>query len=554
MASFSSVGVRSGGGGLLVGDCAGSASAVSAVSGAGERSGRPELLRRGEALPGLLRWEAALSRLLLGFLRMGGESTVSLHVVVFPWLAFGHIIPYLELSEHLAKRGHFVTFISAPRNLAKLRPILLELKPRIRLLPLSLPPVDGLPAGAESTADVPPEKVELLKIAFDGLAAPFAAFLAAACSGEDIITGEEGHGHAKKPDWILLDFAHHWLPPIAGEHEVACAVFFIFPAASVAFMGPKELNDAHPRSSPADFTVPPPWIPSPSCLAFRGHEAEWIAQAWKPNASGVSDLGRTWEVVQRCLSSHEVDGQLVPLLAELYGKPVLPSGLLAPYAAAALASSATGAGDDDDEETVSLMRWLDAQPERSVLYVAFGSEAPLTPEHVAALARGLELAVAGGVRFVWALRKAIGEETPPLPDGFERRVAGRGVVRVGWVPQVRVLAHAAVGGFMMHAGMSSLMESFLFGHPFVMLPLFADQGLTARLMAERRVGLEVPWRGGGGGELAGEDVARTVRRVMVEEEREVFARNAKELQEVLWDTARQERYVDELVEHLRRLR
>jgi hypothetical protein len=28
------------------------------------------------------------------------------------------------------------------------------------------------------------------------------------------------------------------------------------------------------------------------------------------------------------------------------------------------------------------MRWLDAQPERSVLYAAFGSEAPLTPAHV----------------------------------------------------------------------------------------------------------------------------------------------------------------------------
>jgi UDP:flavonoid glycosyltransferase YjiC (YdhE family) len=48
-------------------------------------------------------------------------------------------------------------------------------------------------------------------------------------------------------------------------------------------------------------------------------------------------------------------------------------------------------------------------------------------------------------------------------------VGTRGVVRVGWVPQVRVLAHAAVGAFMTHAGWSSLMESFLFGHPLVML-------------------------------------------------------------------------------------
>jgi hypothetical protein len=43
---------------------------------------------------------------------------------------------------------------------------------------LELPAVEGLPDGAESTADVPPEQVELLKAAFDGLAAPFAGLVA----------------------------------------------------------------------------------------------------------------------------------------------------------------------------------------------------------------------------------------------------------------------------------------------------------------------------------------------------------------------------------------
>jgi hypothetical protein len=81
------------------------------------------------------------------------------------------------------------------------------------------------------------------------------------------------------------------------------------------------------------------------------------------------------------------------------------------------------------------------------------------------------------------------------------------------------------------------MESFLFGHPLVMLPLFADQGLTARLMTERRVGLEVPWDDCGS-TFRSEDVAMTVQRVMVEEEGKEFSRNAKGLQDVLWDTRR----------------
>ncbi|CAN6222647.1 unnamed protein product [Urochloa humidicola] len=481
------------------------------------------------------------------------EPTPPLHVVVFPWLAFGHIVPFLELAQQLARRGQFVTFVSTPRNLARTRPVPPELSPYIRFVSLPLPAVDGLPDGAEATSDVPPEKVELLKIAFDGLAAPFAGFLTTACAataaGEDV-------GHGRKPDWILVDFAHHWLPPIAGEHKVACALFLIFPAASVAFMGPKELNDAHPRTAPEHFMVPPPWIPPPSPIAFRRHEAEWIAGAFQPNISGASDLERFWKIVDLCpllvcRCSREVDGALCPLLDRIYGKPVLPCGLLAPYdAARAAAAAGGGGGGEEEEETASLVRWLDAQPARSVLYVAFGSEAPLAPEHVREIALGLELA---GVRFLWALRKA-GGGAGLLPDGFERRVSGRGVVRVGWVAQVRVLAHAAVGGFFTHAGMSSLMESFLYGHPLVMLPLFADQGLTARLMAERRVGVEVPWRVGGGRAFAGEDVAAAVRRVMVEEEGEVFAGNARKLREILWDTARQEEYIDQLVEHLRQRR
>ncbi|KAL6654961.1 hypothetical protein ACP70R_008426 [Stipagrostis hirtigluma subsp. patula] len=158
-----------------------------------------------------------------------------------------------------------------------------------------------------------------------------------------------------------------------------------------------------------------------------------------------------------------------------------------------------------------------------------------------------------GVRFLWALRATAAEL---LPDGFEERVAGRGVVRAGWVPQVRVLAHGAVGAFMTHAGWSSVVEALLFGHPMVMLPLFPGQSHAARTVeAALRAGLEVP-RDGGDDSFVAEDVAATVRRVMAadqEEEGKALARNAMALREVVSDRARQERYLDELVEHLLRL-
>jgi len=145
------------------------------------------------------------------------SSSPSLHVVVFPWLAFGHMIPFLELSKRLARRGHAVTFVSTPRNAARLSAVPPELSARVRVATLELPAVEGLPAGAESTADVPPEKVGLLKAAFDGLAAPFASLVAAGRRGG---AGEAADGFERKPDWIILDFAQSWVFPIAEEHKV----------------------------------------------------------------------------------------------------------------------------------------------------------------------------------------------------------------------------------------------------------------------------------------------------------------------------------------------
>uniref|UniRef100_J3MJB2 Uncharacterized protein n=1 Tax=Oryza brachyantha TaxID=4533 RepID=J3MJB2_ORYBR len=70
-----------------------------------------------------------------------------LHVVMFPWLAFGHLIPFLELAKRLAARGHAaVTFLSTPRNAFRLAPLPPELSSRIRVVPLPLPAIVSLPS------------------------------------------------------------------------------------------------------------------------------------------------------------------------------------------------------------------------------------------------------------------------------------------------------------------------------------------------------------------------------------------------------------------------
>jgi hypothetical protein len=102
-----------------------------------------------------------------------------------------------------------VSYVSTPRNLARLPPLRPAAALRVDLVPLPLPRVDGLPDGAESTNDVPDEMRELHWKAFDGLAAPFAEFLAAACADED-----------RRPHWIIADSFHHWVAAAAVEHKV----------------------------------------------------------------------------------------------------------------------------------------------------------------------------------------------------------------------------------------------------------------------------------------------------------------------------------------------
>jgi hypothetical protein len=337
-------------------------------------------------------------------------------------------------------------------------------------------------------------------------------------------------------------------------------MFQIITATGLAYIGSRRQNVSHPRVTVEDFMPMPRWFPSPPSLTLRRHEAAWFAAAAQLNASGLADTERLWRTEERCRllvvrSCPEVEQPRVfPLLQELNRKPVLPAGLLLPEDGLRETDGGHGDGTGAVVARSGALQWLDEQPPGSVLYVALGSEAPVTAASVHELAVGLELS---GARFLWALRapSAAAAGTPLLPDGFEARTRPRGVVCAGWVPQVRVLAHTAVGAFLTHSGWGSVAESLRFGLPLVMLPFMLDQGLIARMMAARGVGVEVARRDDDGW-FSRDDVAEAVRRVMVGEEGKTLARNAMRLREAVVgdDGGRQERYVDELVECFQRHR
>jgi UDP:flavonoid glycosyltransferase YjiC (YdhE family) len=132
------------------------------------------------------------------------------------------------------------------------------------------------------------------------------------------------------------------------------------------------------------------------------------------------------------------------------------------------------------------------------------------------------------VPFLWVVRpgsvSGAGDEAPPLPDGFEEEIRGRGKI-VKWARQREVLAHEAICAFWTHCGWNSTLESICEGVPMLVQPCFADQMVTARYVThEWGVGLEV------GEVLERGTVAKAVTEVMAGEDGAQMRERAHRLQ------------------------
>ncbi|XP_044485128.1 anthocyanidin 3-O-glucosyltransferase 2-like [Mangifera indica] len=140
----------------------------------------------------------------------------------------------------------------------------------------------------------------------------------------------------------------------------------------------------------------------------------------------------------------------------------------------------------ESKTKAEIIEWLDDQPPSSVVFLCFGSEGSFEEDQVKEIAYALEQS---GHRFLWSLRQppSKGQFASPsdytnltdvLPEGFLERTAGVGKV-IGWAPQVSVLAHKAIGGFLSHCGWNSTLESIWFGVAIATWPMYAEQQFNA---------------------------------------------------------------------------
>ncbi|CBI16423.3 unnamed protein product, partial [Vitis vinifera] len=143
------------------------------------------------------------------------------NIVMFPFMAQGHIIPFLALAlEIQKKRGCTITFVNTPLNIKKLRS---SLPPNtsIRLVEIPFNSSDhGLPPNTENTNALPYPLIFRFIEASLSLKLPFRKLIS------ELIAEQNGH----LPLCLVVDMFFGWSVEIAHEFGVSHAIFIhVFP-------------------------------------------------------------------------------------------------------------------------------------------------------------------------------------------------------------------------------------------------------------------------------------------------------------------------------------
>ncbi|KAL4620512.1 hypothetical protein ACB092_06G159800 [Castanea dentata] len=358
-------------------------------------------------------------------------DATSLHLVMYPFFALGHLTPYLHLSIKLAQKGYRISFLIPSKTQSKLKTF--KLNPDlITFVPITVPHVDGLPPGTETTSDVPDHLHPLIMTAMDRTESDIELLL-----------------HDLKPDIVFFDFTH-WLPKLALSPLIVD--YYTMPPAGAEQHTGNNLPEVDLMQPPSSFSLS-------SSIKLHVHEARaFDAIKTMKFGSDVVFHNRLFTSLSQCdaLGLRTHFGKSVFLSRPVIPKP--PTSAL-------------------EEKWI---KWLGRFKARSVIYCAFGSECTLNKDQFQELVLGFELS---GWSFLAALNPPFGAESieeASLQEGFEERVQGRGIVHGGWVQQLLILKHPSVGCFITH------------WCQLVLLPHVGDQILNARMMSNNlKVGVEV---------------------------------------------------------------
>ncbi|XP_052291508.1 UDP-glycosyltransferase 92A1-like [Citrus sinensis] len=313
-------------------------------------------------------------------------------IVLFPFMAQGHIIPFLALALHLEKTNKYtITFVNTPLNLRKLKSSVPQ-NSSINLLEIPFDSIDhNLPPCTENTDSVPYHLVSKLIEATLSFKPHFKKLV------NDLIDEQNGY----KPLCIITDMFFGWCKEIAQEYGIFHAIFIGGGGFGFACYYSLWVNLPH-RNMDSD-----------ECVLPDFPEASTIHATQLADYLRVADGSDSFSaILQKVLPQWmNADGILVNTVEELdkiglmyfkrkFGRSVWPIGpvLLS-------TENRGGAGKEYGISTELCKKWLDTKPYTSVLYVSFGSQNTIATSQMMQLAMALE---ASGKNFIWVVRPPIG--------------------------------------------------------------------------------------------------------------------------------------------------
>ncbi|XP_065855578.1 UDP-glycosyltransferase 73C6-like [Euphorbia lathyris] len=433
------------------------------------------------------------------------SKSQQLHFILFPFMAQGHMIPMMEIAKLLAQNGVLVTLITTPLNANRLKQTLdraLKSGIPIKFVEVKFPAEEaGLPKDCENLDMLTSlESGKDFFFATNNLKDPVEKLI------QDMIP---------KPNCMISDMNLYYTSQVAIKFQIPRIGFNGFCCFCMLCMERIYSSDSEYFSVPG--------LSHPVHITKQQLPVATLRDMASFNEEVIEAEKVTYGIIMNTFE--ELESVFVKEYRKISGKVwcIGPVSLN---------------NSDLIEQPDECLKWLDEQQSGSVIYACFGSLCNLVTLQLIELALGLE---ASNRPFLWVIRgggKSIGLEKWMEEEGFEERTKGRSFIIRGWAPQLAILSHVGIGGFLTHCGWNSTLEAISAGVPMITWPLFADQFSNEKLVVEMlkigvKVGVEVMLAWGEEEEIGvvvkKEDVRKAILKLMdVGEEGEERRRRAKE--------------------------
>lgn len=388
-------------------------------------------------------------------------------------MAQGHMIPMIDIAALLARHGVDVTVVTTPYNATRFQSFFDRAKQSklpISLLQIPFPCLQvGLPLGCESL-DALPSRALLRNfyIALSLLKHPLEQFL---------------ENHILPPTCIISDKYLYWTAQTAHKfrcprvvfHGTGC--FSLLSCLNIEIYSPQRSieSDSQPFLVPGlpheiEITksqLPGSVIKSPDFDDFRDKIREAEQEAYGVVVNSFTELEFGYD--------------------EMYEKSISKKlWCIGPVSLCNQNSSDRyNRGNRASIKQSNCLTWLDSMTPKSVLYICLGSLCRMIPSQLIQLGLSLESSIRP---FIWVITNR--DESCSVfekwltEEGFEEKVQGRGLIIREWAPQLMILSHWSIGGFITHCGWNSTVEGIGGGVPMITWPQFAEQFLNEKLVVE----------------------------------------------------------------------